>query len=68
MALHKCGNCTSENLGLISGQSADDRKVFLVICWNCGEIGRWLPSPKEAMDSWDRAGGRWEGAGVVDGQ
>lgn len=69
MAMCSCQNCTSDRLGMLTGHDATNCRVYLVICWNCGEIGQWKSTPIEAIASWDRAGGGWEGhKGVVGGR
>lgn len=66
MDMCNCGNCTSKNLGIVAGRDASNDLVYLVICWNCGEIGQWAYTRREAMETWNRAGGGWEGVkGVV---
>lgn len=65
---YSCRNCGSIDLGSVSGTAPNSDKVYPVICWNCGEIGQWKKTRKEAIDSWNRGGGGWEGPkGVVNG-
>ena len=66
--MYSCQNCTSDKLGMLFGHGPTREMVYLIICWNCGEIGQWKLTPTEAAASWNRASGGWEGhKGVVNG-